>query len=181
MGLENTLDAREEWKATNLRRDPARYYLSIFGQPDAQKPWGWRYEGHHVSLNYTIVGGQIVAPTPTFFGANPAESHLGSVATLRPLAGTEDLARELVHALDESQRHTAVLTSVAPADIVLRNRPYIEEDGLHLDDPAEIEKWMAESGISAEAVDALRYRTAQPSGLAVAQMAAFRSAKLSTS
>ena len=133
MGLETTLDAREGWSRDD--RDPVRYYLSIFGEPDAEKPWGWRFEGHHISLNYTLVKGQIVAPTPTFFGANPAESALGGVATLRPLSGIEDLARDLLHTLDEGQRAAAILAPAAPADIVMRNRPYVVEHAFDIDDP----------------------------------------------
>jgi hypothetical protein len=100
--------------------------VSIFGEPRAAGPWGWRFEGHHISLNYTIVDGRIVAPTPTFFGANPAEASLSPVAMLRPLAGVEDLARELVHALDEGQRAHAVLAPTAPPDILTSNLPHVE-------------------------------------------------------
>lgn len=122
MGLESLLDAREDWEREDPGRDPLRYYVSLFGTPSAREPWGWRFEGHHLSLHYTIVGGQIVAPTPTFFGANPAEAALSPTTLLRPLAGVEDVARELLHALDAEQRRHAVLAPVAPADIVLTNR-----------------------------------------------------------
>ncbi len=169
MGLERTLDYLEGWQYPHFGRNPERYYIQIYGEPDGKKPWGWQFEGHHISLNYTIVDGRIVAPTPTFFGANPAESPLGNVASLRPLAGVEDLARELLHALDEEQQHTAVLTPVAPADIVLRNRPYAEEGALHLDEAEEVQRWMEQSGVSPEAVQALRY-SSTPSGLAASAM-----------
>ncbi len=125
MGLETTLDAIEGWRFPPPGRDSRRFYVRIFGIPDAKKPWGWSFEGHHISLNYTIVDGRIVAPTPTFFGANPAEAPLGDVYTLRPLQGIEDLARELVHALDEGQRATAIAHPSAPADILTANRPHV--------------------------------------------------------
>jgi hypothetical protein len=126
IGLETTLDALEGWRFRGHGRDPTLYYVSIFGEPQAVGAWGWRFEGHHISLNYTIVDGQIVAPTPTFFGANPAEAPLSGVGVLRPLAGAEDLARELVQALDERQRAQAVLASTAPADILTTNQPHID-------------------------------------------------------
>ena len=119
MGIENALDAKEGWNFRPIPRDPQLYYITIFGEPDAEKPWGWRFEGHHISLNYTIVKGQIVAPTPTFFGSNPAEAPLSNVATLRPLGSAEDLGRELVHALSHEQQHTAILSALAPTDIVI--------------------------------------------------------------
>lgn len=169
MGLETALDAKEAWRRAFPGRDPLLYYVSIFGEPHADHPWGWRFEGHHISLNYTIAKGQIIAPTPTFFGANPAEAPLGGIATLRPLIGIEDLARELLHSLDEGQRSAAVLAPVAPMDIVMSNRPYVVENALDLDDPAEIEAWMRKTGITPAQVDALRY-TSTPKGLAATAM-----------
>lgn len=73
MGLEATLDALEGWSRAGRGRDPSLYYVSVFGEPSAKDPWGWRFEGHHISLNYTIVDGRIISPTPTFFGSNPAD------------------------------------------------------------------------------------------------------------
>ena len=159
MGLETTLDALEGWHRPHPGRDPELYYVSVFGTPDARKPWGWRFEGHHISLNYTLAGGQIVSPTPTFFGANPAETHLGNVGTLRPLGGIEDLARELAHALDRTQRSAAFLSMTAPSDIVLVNLPSVVEE---TPPPA--------SGLSPRQQHAVRY-TRAPKGLAIAEMA----------
>ncbi len=53
------------------RRDPDKYYLSLFGKPSPQGKWGWRLEGHHLSLNFVVQDGQVVSSTPEFFGANP--------------------------------------------------------------------------------------------------------------
>jgi hypothetical protein len=114
MGLEALLDALEGWRCQGPVRDTRFYYLSVSGAPDPKKPWGWRFEGHHISLNYTILGGRIIAPTPTFFGANPAATSLGGAGTLRPLASVEDLARELVRDLDEGQRAAALIAPAAP-------------------------------------------------------------------
>jgi hypothetical protein len=99
-------------------RDPGRYYVSVFGAPSTAEPWGWRFEGHHLSLNYTVVGKEGIATSPAFFGANPAEVRQGPHKGLRPLAGEEDLARALLRSLDAAQRRRAVLDDVAPRDIV---------------------------------------------------------------
>ena len=54
-------------------RDPDNYAVTIFGAPEQPAPWGWRFEGHHLSLNFTVAPGRAVAVTPAFFGANLAE------------------------------------------------------------------------------------------------------------
>jgi hypothetical protein len=99
-------------------RDPALYYFSIFGEPSSDKPWGWRFEGHHLSLNYTVVDGSGVAHTPSFFGANPATVRSGPLAGLRALGPEEDLARELVKSLNPAQTKRAVFADRAPSEIV---------------------------------------------------------------
>ena len=104
-----------------LVRDPVRYFVSIFGTPSPKGPWGWRVEGHHVSLNFTIVNGSLVASSPTFFGSNPAEVREGPRKGLRILAAQEDSARALLMALDPSQRAKAVFDPAAPNDIQTMN------------------------------------------------------------
>jgi hypothetical protein len=99
-------------------RDPELYFFSVFGSPGPDEPWGLRAEGHHLSLNFTVVGDSLVATAPAFMGANPAEVRGGARAGLRPLAAEEDLARELIHALDTDQRAAAVIANVTPRDIV---------------------------------------------------------------
>ena len=79
MGLDDILDQLEGWSVDFGRergRDPQLYYTTIFGEPGGDAPWGWRFGGHHVSLHYTIIGGEVVASTPNFLGADPAESPL---------------------------------------------------------------------------------------------------------
>jgi len=78
-----------------LGRDPDNYAFTVFGTPGPGAPWGWRLEGHHLSLNFTLVPGKPVAVTPAFFGANPAEVRSGPLQGLRTLAREEDLARTL--------------------------------------------------------------------------------------
>jgi hypothetical protein len=107
-------------------RDPELYYFSVFGSPGPEEPWGLRVEGHHLSLNFTVVGDSLVATAPAFMGANPAEVRVGSRAGLRPLAAEEDLARELIHALGADQSATAVIANVTPRDIVTGNAARVE-------------------------------------------------------
>jgi hypothetical protein len=104
-----------------LERNPVKYYVSVFGTPGNKGAWGWRVEGHHVSLNFTIVNGQMVSSAPHFFGSNPAEVRTGPKKGLRILGYEEDPARELVMALDATQRTKAVINATAPNDIVTRN------------------------------------------------------------
>jgi hypothetical protein len=107
-----------------VRRDPEKYYVSLFGTPAADGTWGFRVEGHHVSVNFTVVKGKLVATTPEFLGANPAEVRLdGPFKGRRVLHAEEDLGRELVKSLDEKQRAQAVFSATAPGDIASRNLP----------------------------------------------------------
>jgi len=125
MGLENVLDRTEGFTAMFGRdrgRDPGMYYLRVFGDPTGDGPWSWRFGGHHVSVQHVVVDGEAAAGTPCFLGADPAVSPLLGGRELRPLGGIEDAARDLVHALDPEQRRRAVLTDVAPVDIVGANR-----------------------------------------------------------
>jgi hypothetical protein len=99
-------------------RDPGHYMVSIFGQPAPDQPWGWRLEGHHLSLNFLLVGGR-VAVTPFFLGANPEKVESGPHAGLRVLEPEEDLSRSLAKSLDAEQRAVGVRTDQAPADVIL--------------------------------------------------------------
>ena len=96
---------------------PHNYVFSVFGDPAGQGPWGWRVDGHHLSLNFTHTPGE-VAVTPTFFGANPATVEHGDHAGLRVLGAEEDLGRELIRGLPEDERATAIIASKAFKDIV---------------------------------------------------------------
>ncbi len=97
-------------------RDPELYYTTIFGDP-SKGDWGWRFEGHHLSLNYTIADGKLLAVSPNFWGANPAKVPSGPREGLRTLKGEEDLAREFVLSLTEKQRKIAIIADKAPKDI----------------------------------------------------------------
>lgn len=100
-------------------RDPERYSVAVFGEPAADRPWGWRLQGHHVSLNFCGVKGDVVATTPAFLGANPHVVRQGPLAGLRVLGAEEDLARTLLQSLTDEQRIRAILDVQAPADVIL--------------------------------------------------------------
>lgn len=128
MGWENVLDLVEGYSAAWARergRDPGLYYLRVFGDPRTDVVWGWRFGGHHVSLNYLLVDGRVRSTTPCFLGADPAGAPgLGGVR-LRPLEQVEDLAGELVRSLSAEQLDLALLLPRAPTDIVGANRARI--------------------------------------------------------
>ena len=109
-----------------LRRDPERYYLSLFGGPAGAPPWGWRFEGHHLSVNVTGLGphGEIVAPL--FMGANPARVPNGPRQGHRLLAAEEDLAFELLQMLDPRQRVRATIAAQTFGDIVTGSDPTVK-------------------------------------------------------
>jgi hypothetical protein len=105
MALESILDALEKGKGPV--RNPEWYFVSIFGTPSETAKWGWRIEGHHLSLNYTMEGGKVISATPAFFGANPAIVKTGAKVGLETLPDAENLSRELFLSLDPEQKKLA--------------------------------------------------------------------------
>jgi hypothetical protein len=94
--------------------NPERYCFKVFGQP-GEAAWGWQFAGHHVSLNYTIVGGRLISPTPCLLGSEPAR-----FGTLAPLDDDEELGYLFVHSLDPGQQHAAVIHHRSPPDFATR-------------------------------------------------------------
>src|SRR5438270_12300519 len=115
MSLEQILYDLED---KDLHRDADLYFVTIFGQPASKAAWGWRVEGHHLSLNFSLNGEQVLSVTPSFFGANPAQILSGPRKGLRTLGAEEDLARKLVKSFSEEQRRSGIITNVAPRDII---------------------------------------------------------------
>ena len=115
MSLEKILADQEN---NPIRRNPEKYYLAIFGEPKPGQPWGWRFEGHHLSLNFTIAADAGVSLTPSFLGANPGEVKDGPRAGLRALGDEEDFAFDLVRSLTPEQQKTAILPGEAPAELI---------------------------------------------------------------
>lgn len=118
MSLEEVLKVLEN--DSGERRNPGKYYFSIFGTPSDQGIWGFRAEGHHLSLHYTVRDGKIFA-APTFFGSNPREVRHGARKGLRILSAEEDLARDLLHALKPDQQAAAIVDAKAYDDILTSN------------------------------------------------------------
>ncbi len=130
MGLENVLDYIEGFVVRFDRergRDPGLYYLRVFGEPGNQGLWGWRFGGHHVSLNNLVLDGVLVATTPCFLGADPATSPLLGGAVNRPLARVEDLGRDLVRSLRPELAARTILLPRAPSDFVTANRTLLTD------------------------------------------------------
>jgi hypothetical protein len=121
--LEDILKAIET--GGKMARNKEEYLFSVFGTPGAKGAWGWRVEGHHISLRFTIADGAVrgnLSSSPMFLGANPAEVRDGDMKGLRVLAEEEDAARALVMALSADQQKQAIINAVAPTDILTMNK-----------------------------------------------------------
>ncbi|HUE96268.1 MAG TPA: DUF3500 domain-containing protein [Longimicrobiaceae bacterium] len=124
MQLEEVLRAID---TSGFARNAEGYMFAVFGDPSSGSPWGWRFEGHHLSLNFTSVRPAEISVTPLFLGSNPAEVRGGMWAGLRVLAEEEDVARRLLESLSPEQRARAIYADAAPSDILSRNDPVARE------------------------------------------------------
>jgi len=155
-------------------RDPDLYFFMIFGEPGDRNTWGWRYEGHHVSQNWTIVNGTAVAASPQFFGSNPAEVRDGPKRGQRVLGSEEDQARSLLASLNVSQRTSAILDNEAPSDILTsaeREVAMLEDLGVAYPDLTSDQREVIWSIIE-------EYARAQPAPIAAQRLEAVRDAGL---
>jgi hypothetical protein len=100
--------------------------FSVFGTPSADSVWGWRVDGHHISMHFTVAKGKLVSNLPMFAGSNPAEVKAGKHKGLRVLAEQEDTAREFLMSLPPEQQATAIFTKDAPEDIVSGNKDKVD-------------------------------------------------------
>jgi hypothetical protein len=124
--LELVLIEREKNGSVPMVRDPENIYFSVFGMPSLQQAWGWRVEGHHISMHLTVASGRVtgeesVSNTPLFFGAEPALLAGGPRKGLRVLAGIEDRAKVLMESFDARQRASAIISTKVPVDIFTGN------------------------------------------------------------
>ena len=101
----------------NPIRDKDLYYISVFGNPSDHHSWGWTFEGHHLSINVTIVNGMQLSLTPIFYGSNPGIVKEGEHKGLQSLANIENIARELAKSLSSAQLSKAQVFAKAPKDI----------------------------------------------------------------
>ncbi len=137
-------------------RDPELYFVTIFGTPGPSGKWGWRVEGHHLSLNFTLENGAIVSASPAFFGSNPGEVREGPRKGLRTLADLEDRALRLLQALDSDQKKVAVTADKAPGEIRAPNTPQpptAEAEGIAFAQLSDDQKPMLKALVEAYAAD----------------------------
>ncbi len=114
-------------EATREKRNPEKYYISIFGTPAMTGTWGWRVEGHHLSLNFTIKNGTLLRATPSFFGSNPGEVRTGPRSGTRVLALEEDLGRAFAKSLTAAQWKIALIETTAPKEIITEAKHHVEQ------------------------------------------------------
>jgi len=189
MGFENVLDMLEGWTEHSITerkirgRDPNRYYIRIFGNPNKDQRWSWSFNGHHLLVQFTITDGNYLSNTPVFFGANPAKVDLVGSNYVRPLAAEEDIARKLLKALDEEQIELAIISPIAPYDIIQTNNPVVLENialpqpGFKMMEQNETKEVIANFrqriealGLLDEHLERLQYNSNQPKGISVLQM-----------
>jgi hypothetical protein len=115
-----------EMETFGLMRDPERYFITVYGTPNAREKWGWRFEGHHLSLNFTLAGDRLVVDTPSFFGANPATVLSGPRKGFRALGEEHDAGWAVLDSLSDAQRREAVISTRTYGDIVTSNRDKVE-------------------------------------------------------
>ncbi len=142
--LENVLRVVEKRSSTDTYRDPENYSFMVFGTPDLIKPWGWRMEGHHVSLQFTSVN-DIITFTPGFMGSNPGQV-LADVPQKgkRILKDEQDIAFKLLHSFSDVQRQKVILNEKAPWEILsLNNRSnlvVVKTEGMAMKDMTASQK-----------------------------------------
>ncbi len=125
MSLEEILYLIEpgERAARRERRDPTKYYISIFGTPSDTGLWGWRVEGHHLSLNFSVKDGNVISSTPEFFGANPGTIDAGKGRQIRVLGPEEDIARQILKLCTPEQQKQCWISKEAPGEVPGPNIP----------------------------------------------------------
>jgi hypothetical protein len=132
MQLEIVLKQIEKLPVENNRRHPGKFYFSVFGTPDAQKLWGWRIEGHHISLNFSSENGKIISGTPLFFGSNPAIVPEGYPEAGKQLIKQEEiLGLDLLHSFTDEQLKKVIISDKSPTEILSSNSAhFLKSDSL---------------------------------------------------
>jgi len=122
MSLEIVLKALENRGDDDHYRDPEKYTFALFGDPYQDHPWGWRLEGHHISLNFSTVDNKLVSATPAFLGSNPAIVGDGPSKGKEVLKQEAAMGFELLRMMNEVQRQQVIISATAPADIISGNK-----------------------------------------------------------
>lgn len=104
-------------KGKGPKRDAELYFVTIFGKPGPDATWAWRFEGHHLALNFTVIKGKFVTDGPAFFGSNPENILEGPRKGMRLLGEVEDAGRKMMLALNDEQKKKATLAAEVPKDI----------------------------------------------------------------
>jgi len=122
MELENILREIEGRSMSDNYRDPLNYYITIFGTPSKEMPWGWRMEGHHLAINFSSVNNKIGSSTPTFWGSNPGIVPRGEEKGKEILKLETDLGFELCNSFSAEQKKKAILAEKAYPEIIMTNK-----------------------------------------------------------
>jgi hypothetical protein len=166
MSVEHVLDEIEERRVTQVR-DAGLYYLTFWVTRTEgvifEPLRGWRFQGHHISVNYTFGEDGLAGVSPLFLGSNPARVSHNGYDILRPLGDAEDRARELLDALRPDQKARAIVHPEAPADMVLSNLPFVGPSGPAADLPIM-------RGRNREVFDALAFEPNRPLGIAAGEL-----------
>ncbi len=131
IGLEQILYDMQETKKLlpngKPYRDPLRYHFYVFGEPSENSIWGWKFEGHHISLNFTSENNMIVSSTPSFFGTNPGVVDMEGYDRIEVLEKEAELGFALVNALSKKQLTVALFSDIPPPEIVTRMERTVHE------------------------------------------------------
>ena len=118
VAMEAVLKEIENRKPEDKYRDPGNYHFSIFGIPSNKTIWGWRFEGHHISFNFSFDKKLIVSGTPGFMGSNPAVVQFGQQKGKNILKDETDEGFQVLNSLDQKQLSKAIIDTAAYKDIL---------------------------------------------------------------
>ncbi len=116
--LELVLQSLENRQKGDWFRDPGNYAFIFFGEPSDKSAWGWRFEGHHISFNFSTINNKIVSGTPGFLGANPAIVLSGPQKGKQVLKNEMELGFALIQSLTQEQLTKAIISNEVPSDII---------------------------------------------------------------
>jgi hypothetical protein len=130
MQLEKVLKALEKRADNDNYRDPGKYFFTIFGIPADKTIWGWRFEGHHITFNFSTENNKLLSGTPGFFGTNPAIVPDGPSKGKQILKEEANMGFDILHSLSKDQLGKALIRDNAPNEIIsfITRKPAIENN-----------------------------------------------------